>query len=271
MSWNLRLLKSSSGITFLQVGEDVNGIKYELEIPRYSLVEILSNQEEISHLIISLLKKKQVTALEVFENYKKIGVYPFFTEGELGYNLRLNEISNIILDSELALIYNVDNDKIFMLRKMLQLLCQSVPMKLNIQNLAKNAAVSRNTLYSYLYYLQKSNLIQIIGGNFKNKKLLNKPDKIYLDNVNLYNIFCDEKNSASLRECFFVSQLKVNHQLKYSNKGDFIIDHKYVAEIGGKNKSFQQIKDENNAFLAVDNLSIGYKNKIPLWLFGFLY
>ena len=90
---------------------------------------------------------------------------------------------NIILDSEVASIYNVDSDKINTIRKLLHLLCSSVPMELNIQNLAKSAGVSRNTLYSYLYYLKKANLIEIVGGNYKNKKLLNKPDKIYLDRV----------------------------------------------------------------------------------------
>ena len=242
------------------------GIKYHINFPAYSLNEILEHHEEITQTI-----GKQITPLEVFDKYKEFGAYPFFTEGELGYNLRLNEISNIILDSELAIIYNVDSDKIYMIRKLLQLLCQSVPIELNINNLSRNTGISRNTLYSYLYYLQKSNLIQIIGGNFKNKKLLNKPDKIYLDNINLYNIFCDQKNNGSLRECFFVSQLKNKHQLKYSNIGDFIIDDKLIVEIGGKNKSFEQIKNTTNSFLAIDNITTGFNNRIPLWLFGFLY
>ncbi len=241
-------------------------IKFELELPVLELDDILENHQDIAQNI-----KKEFKPLEYFKLYKEFGSYPFFTEGELGYNLRLNEIINIILDSEVATIYNVDSDKINIIRKLLHLLCVSVPVELNIQNLSKEAGISRNTLYSYLYYLQKANLLEIIGANFKNKKLLNKPDKIYLENINLYNILCSDKNSGSIRESFFISQVKIYHSLVYSNIGDFKIDDKYIFEIGGKNKSFKQIKDIENSFIISDDMVTGYGNKIPLWLFGFLY
>ena len=241
-------------------------IRFEIELEPLSLEEILNHHQDIALKIT-----QQFKPLEYFSYYKAYGAYPFFTEGELGYNLRLNEIMNIILDSEVATIYNVNSDKINTIRKLLHLLCSSVPMELNIQNLANSAGVSRNTLYSYLYYLKKANLIEIIGGNFKNKKLLNKPDKIYLDNINLYNILCSDYNNGSLRESFFVSQIKVNYTIKYSNIGDFQVDNSAIFEIGGKNKSFKQIKDVKNSYVVADNIEIGFGNKIPLWLFGFLY
>lgn len=168
-------------------------------------------------------------------------------------------------------IYNVDSNKINTIRKLLHLLCSSVPLELNIQKLAQSSEISRNTLYSYLYYLKKANLIEIIGGNFKNKKLLNKPDKIYLDNINLYNILCSDKNSGTVRESFFISQLKELHDIKYSNIGDFKVDDKYIFEVGGKNKGFKQIKDIPNSFVVADDIEIGFGSKIPLWIFGLLY
>lgn len=241
-------------------------IRFGIELESYTLETILDKHHDISMSI-----SQQLRPLEYFMYYKEYGSYPFFTEGELGYNLRLNEIMNIILDSEVSSIYNVDSDKISTIRKLLHLLCSSVPMELNIQNLAKSVGISRNTLYSYLYYLKKANLIEIVGGNFKNKKLLNKPDKIYLDNVNLYNILCSDYNRGSLRESFFVSQVKVRHMIAYAQKGDFQIDNKYTFEIGGKNKSFTQIKDIPNSYVVADDIENGYGNKIPLWVFGFLY
>ena len=45
----------------------------------------------------------------------------------------------------------------------------------------------------------------------------------------------------------------------------------YLFEVGGKGKSFNQIKDVDNGYLAVDNTEIGRKNRIPLWMFGLLY
>jgi predicted AAA+ superfamily ATPase len=241
-------------------------IKYNKNLLKLTLEEILKN-----HINIANELKKDFKPLEYFKYYQEFGSYPFFTEGEKGFNLRLNEIINIILDSEVAMIYNIDSDKINTIRKLLHLLCSSVPMELNIQNIAKSAQISRNTLYSYLYYLQKANLIEIIGGNFANKKLLNKPDKIYLENINLYNILCSNKNIGSLRESFFVSNIKIYHDIKYAKIGDFFVDDKYTFEIGGKDKSFKQIKDIENSFVVSDEIEIGFGNKIPLWLFGFLY
>lgn len=241
-------------------------IKFELDLPVLELEDILQNHQDLAQNI-----KKEFRPLEYFKLYQEFGAYPFFTEGEKGYNLRLNEIVNIILDSEVASIYNVESDKINIIRKLLHLLCASVPYELNIQNLSKEAAVSRNTLYSYLYYLQKANLLEIIGANYKNKKLLNKPDKIYLENINLYNILCSQKNSGSMRESFFISQIKIYNSIKYSNIGDFKVDEKYIFEVGGKNKSFKQIKDIPNSFVVADDVEVGFGNKLPLWLFGFLY
>ncbi len=241
-------------------------MKFDTEFPTFTLNEILENHIDIAHNL-----KKDFKPLEYFQYYKTYGSYPFFTEGEMGYDLRLNEIINIILDSEVATIYNVESSKINTIRKLLHFLCASNPFELNIQNISTSAGISRNTLYSYLYYLQKANLLQIIGGNFKNKKLLNKPDKIYLENINLYNILCDNQNIGSLRESFFVSQLKLTHSIKYSNIGDFSVNDRYIFEIGGKNKSFKQIKDIKNSYVVADNIEIGLNNKIPLWLFGFLY
>jgi hypothetical protein len=59
--------------------------------------------------------------------------------------------------------------------------------------------------------------------------------------------------------------------VQYPKKGDFLVDGRWLFEIGGKNKGFKQIKDVENSFVAADDIEVGFGNKIPLWLFGFLY
>lgn len=54
-------------------------------------------------------------------------------------------------------------------------------------------------------------------------------------------------------------------------KGDFFACGKYLFEIGGAGKTFDQIKDEPYSYLAVDDTEIGSEARIPLWMFGFLY
>jgi len=82
---------------------------------------------------------------------------------------------------------------------------------------------------------------------------------------------CIEPKIGTVRESFFASQVSFGHSIYYKNRGDFLVDEKYLFEIGGKNKSFKQIKDVENSFVVADDIEIGFGNKIPLWLFGFLY
>ncbi len=56
-----------------------------------------------------------------------------------------------------------------------------------------------------------------------------------------------------------------------AKRGDFLVDEKYIFEIGGKNKSFAQIADMPNSFIVADDIEVGFGSKVPLWLFGFLY
>ena len=74
-----------------------------------------------------------------------------------------------------------------------------------------------------------------------------------------------------MREAFFLNQLSQSHQVTYSPKGDFRVDEKHLFEVGGRKKSFDQIKDIPNSYLAIDETEVGYGNKIPLWMFGLLY
>ena len=94
-----------------------------------------------------------------------------------------------------------------------------------------------------------------------------------LENTNLQQVLAPEApNKGSLRESFFLNQLKnAGHQVALPLQGDFLIDQKYLFEIGGKDKSQQQIKGISEAFIATDDIETGGFNKIPLWLFGLLY
>ena len=60
--------------------------------------------------------------------------------------------------------------------------------------------------------------------------------------------------------------LKITSQVKI-----LPLFEKYLFEVGGKSKTFEQIKDLPNSYLAVDDIEFGHKNRIPLWLFGLLY
>ena len=102
---------------------------------------------------------------------------------------------------------------------------------------------------------------------------MQKPDKIYLENPNLLYVFSlEEVNRGTLREVFMVNQLAYQHQVEYStSSADYTIDRKYTIEVGGKGKDGKLVANQQNAYIAADNIEYPVGNKIPLWAFGFLY
>ena len=61
------------------------------------------------------------------------------------------------------------------------------------------------------------------------------------------------------------------HKINVSKESDFFIDGRYTFEVGGRNKGKQQINGLSDAYIVADDIEYGINNKIPLWLFGFLY
>ncbi len=103
--------------------------------------------------------------------------------------------------------------------------------------------------------------------------MMNKPDKIFLSNTNLiYALAQENQNVGNVSETFFYSQLSnIGKSVTYPLSGDFLIDDQYLFEVGGKKKDFHQIANLPGSFVAADGMEYGVGNKIPLYLFGFLY
>jgi len=119
-------------------------------------------------------------------------------------------------------------------------------------------------------YLQRGKILSLIRPKSRGDNLFVKPQKLYLANTNLHYAYCATPEIGTVREVFFMSMFE-NERLEVSKEGDFIIDGLYTIEVGGKKKGFKQIQNIQNSFVVADDIEIGFKNKIPLWLFGFLY
>lgn len=242
-------------------------LKYNHHFSVIGLDEILNYAPK---KIPEILEK--IKPLKLFEEYLKTGYYPFFMEGESEYQVRLKQTVNQILDSDLPSVEKIDFNAVHYLRKLISILAEIVPYKPNIVKLSQQVGISRETLMRYLYLLEKADLLMLLQTDINGIGKMNKPEKIYLNNSNLVNSLADiQFNQGTLRETFFFNQLKVNHTINWSDKSDFYVDDKYTFEIGGKNKTRKQIAGIENSWVAADNIEYAQQNKIPLWLFGFLY
>ncbi|WP_088163163.1 ATP-binding protein [Sphingobacterium sp. G1-14] len=235
--------------------------------PIFSLDQILEEHSKVDYKINAIVKPFQH-----FEKYLKYGYYPYYREQLDLYEMRVMEVINMILEIELPLLRNVDIAYVTKIKQLLVIIAESVPFVPNISKLSEKIGISRTTLLSYLYYLDEISLTHNLYKVGEGISQLQKPSKIFLDNTNLSFLFAHENvNPGNLRETFFVNQLAFQHQVNYAEQGDFIVDEKYTFEVGGRDKSNKQIKRINNAYIAADDIEFGHQNKVPLWLFGFLY
>ena len=253
---------------------NVNGLSYrefidfktDIKLSSYSLEDILSNHTDIAFKI-----KEQIKPLEFFKEYLQYGYYPFYFDNPKSYKIKLNQTINTVIEVDIPSIFKIKYENISSLKKLITLICSSEPFKLNIKELSAKIGIDRDTLYLYLEYLNRGKIFRIIRPVYRGDSIFVKPDKIYLNNSNLNYSYCVEASIGTIRETFFASMIDNKYSLAIAKVGDFLVNQKYIFEVGGKKKSFNQIKDLKNSYVVADNIDIGFGNKIPLWLFGFLY
>ena len=151
-------------------------------------------------------------------------------------------------------------------------LANNVPYDVNIAKLASYLELNKNTVLSYLSSMQRAELLHLLYADNKSVTKMQKPDKIYVHNPNMLCALSSNLNVGTLRECFVVNQLAVGHTVEYGKtQGDFLIDGKITVEVGGQDKSFDQIADIPNSYILADSMEFPVGKKLPLWLVGLLY
>ena len=239
----------------------------QIQPGKYSLTDILDNHHEISLEILQKIKP-----LRVFHEYLINGAYPYFLEGISFYHERLRAGITKILETDLPAHENISYHSIIQIKKLLFILSESVPFTPNISELSRKMGISRDILLRYLHLLEKSELLYQLRRETRGVSYLSKPEKLYLHNPNIAKALSPLKpDTGNLCETFLLNQLSVNHEVTFPGSGDFLIDDKFTIEAGGKSKSRKQISGVPDSYIAADDIETGSGNKIPIWLFGFLY
>ena len=242
---------------------DLEGIFKTEEIP---LDDILTHHVKKAMEIVGSIK-----VAPLFEAYLAHGYYPFSRESLEDFPSRLRETVTVVIDSDLPAVENVTYETLQKVKKLLMIISEHVPFEPNMSELWRQLSTDNESGLKMLYALDKAQVLALLTAKTKNYKSLTKPDKIFLGNPNLMNVLCPKVDKGNERETFFISQLRVLHDVRYPKQGDFLIDDKHLFEVGGKGKTFEQIADVPDSYLAVDDTEVGSGCRIPLWLFGFLY
>ena len=237
-----------------------------LHVPAIQLEDLLEHHVQHAMRIV-----KDVKVASHFESYLSRGYYPFYREAGEDYPSRLREAVSVVIDSDLPAVENMSFETLQKVKKLIMIISERVPFEPNMTELWKQLVTNNELGLRMLYALDKAQLLSLLTSKVKNYKLLYKPDKIYLGNTNLMHVLCPSVDKGNERETFFYSQLYVAHDVKYPQQGDFLVDDRYLFEVGGRKKTYDQIADVANGYLAVDDTEVGHGHRIPLWLFGFIY
>ena len=236
-------------------------------MPAFSLEDLLKN-----HVSISAEITRGIKILPLFRQYLRSGYFPYYKEDLKTYSNRLLNTVSAVVETDLPSVENIEFSSVQKLKRLLTVIATMTPFTPNMTDLGKQVEIQRSNLPKSLSLLERARLLSLLRSVEKSPNDLSKPSKIFLDNPNLaFALGENNPNAGNLRETFFNNQLKVCGIVNSTPKGDFMVDKKYVFEVGGKGKKFTQIAGVPNSYLAIDDAEMGFGNKIPLWLFGFLY
>ena len=251
---------------------------YGLSFREYLELEGIFKTEAISldDVLMHHVKKAmnivgRIKVAPLFEAYLAHGYYPFYRESLEDFPSRLRETVTVVIDSDLPAVENVTYETLQKTKKLLMIISEHVPFEPTMSELWRQLSTDNESGLKMLYALDKAQVLALLTAKTNNYKSLSKPDKIFLSNPNLMHVLCPKVDKGNERETFFISQLRVLHDVRYPKQGDFLIDNKFLFEVAGKNKTFEQIADVPNSYIAVDDTEVGSGCRIPLWMFGFLY
>lgn len=253
-------------------------ILYGLSFREYLELEGIFNTEAIplNDILMHHVRKAMdivgsIKVTPLFEAYLSHGYYPFYRESMEDFPSRLRETVTVVIDSDLPSVENITYETLQKVKKLLMIISEHVPFEPNMSELWRQLSTDNESGLKMLYALNKAQVLALLTAKTKNYKSLTKPDKIFLGNPNLMHVLCPKVDKGNERETFFISQMRVLHDVSYPKQGDFLIDDKHLFEVGGKGKTFEQIADVPDSYLAVDDTEVGSGSRIPLWMFGFLY
>ena len=270
----LQLDEAQTDLSRRQTVYDLQGFSFR----EYLLFKGLYEHEPVDleyvlqhHTTLASEVTSGIKPLMYFNEYLRQGYYPFTLEAKQDYLRRLEQLMLLIIYQDIPRVEDISLQTLQKAQKLLMILATQVPLEPNISILCREIGATRDIVIKLLYLMEKAGLLLLVNKESNSYKTLSRPDKIYLNNGNQMYALTNMVNEGTLRETFFVNQMRQAHKVVLPVHGDYLVDDCYTFEVGGASKSFDQIKDVPNSYLALDEIEYGIGNAIPLYLFGFLY
>ena len=236
-----------------------------MHIEARSFEDLVNHPLELQQEVVS-----QIRPLAHFKHFVQYGYLPLYEAGaEAEYLMRLQQVISTIIETDLAWVAGINAGTTHKIKKLLGVVAASVPFKPNITELARKIDASRDSVYEWISLMEKARVLNLLHDVGKSTAVLQKPEKVYLENTNFAFALDPRPDVGGLRETFVFNQL-VNSGLEvyHPKKHDFETQG-WTIEVGGRTKSVGE--GSEHLIIAVDEVEAVYRNKLPLWMFGFLY
>lgn len=254
-----------SGLSF----REFLGFEGIAELPPVALSDILNPTHNAEWDTINNIPGK---ILAHFSVYLGKGYYPFYSLGNIDeYYGRIERLLDTSINQDIPSVENIEYETLHKLSRLLYVMSTEVPFTLNVQSLSQKIQVSRNSIIRMFDLLDKGGIVRCIHSGWRSPKSVAKPEKILFNNTDIMAALSTANDIGTVRETFVASMLAQGHKIYEPPTGDFLIDEKFLLEVGGKNKTYKQVADIPDSFIVLDDIETGVGNKIPLWMFGFLY
>lgn len=262
------VLKNMHGFSFREYLE----FREKKTYPVLNFDDLIKNHDEYERKLMETPR-----LLGYLKEYLKEGYYP--TRFELhSYEAYVDSLRNIvdkIIFEDISSFYSLNTGNLDTLKKILYFFATSLPGGININKIATSLGKDHTTIADYIQILRDTGLLRFLLLNKQGHTLVRNAEKIYLENTNLLFALNEEIGKEPfqgvIRELFVIGNLQnANYHVFFADKGD-IECNDVIFEIGGKNKSYEQLQDVPNGYLVKDEILTGSPKTIPLYLFGFLY
>lgn len=235
------------------------------QVEARSFDEMLRNPQDLQAEVL-----EQIRPLAHFKHYLQYGYLPIYEPGnEAEYLMKLQQVIRVAIETDLAWVAGINAGTAQKVKKLLGVMAASVPFKPNITELARKIDAGRDSVYEWISLMESARVLNLLHTEGRSTAILQKPEKVFLENTNFAYALDPRPDIGNLRETFVFNQL-VNSGLDvyHPAKHDFKTGE-WTIEVGGKTKAVADADDR--LIIAADEVETVFRNKLPLWMFGFLY
>jgi predicted AAA+ superfamily ATPase len=221
-------------------------------------VDLFNIKKEVFEVV------KKVNILRAFREYVSAGTRPIFFEGE--YCKRIQGIieKTIFYDVPFFLP-SIQSNHLRLMQVVFGYLISSPVPTINVTKLCNEWHVGKEKLYQLLSIMEALELLRIVRKK-GDKSVYSKGAKMLINDPSVY--YCYKGNLGSAREAFVVFSLSERYEIYASLKEeecDYFVNEIKIG-VGGRKK---ELKGAD--FVIADDLEVPVKNRLPMWLLGFLW